>query len=246
MAELVADTIRVAHGSHVVVGDLTVRAARGQFVAIMGQSGAGKSTLLRALAGLTTCQGRVNVHGVDPAAAPRSETAKLLSYLPQHVGNEFPFRVWELVSLGRRAHTESETARQDAARRALLDVGLEALAERTWPTLSGGEQKRVMLAQAICQDAPWMLLDEPTSALDAAHTKQVMALLRARADRGLGVIAVTHDVFWAKRYATHAWLMHDGHLIAAGTTNEALTPSHLAATLQLAFTLTGSGDLVPQ
>lgn len=240
---LEAIDISVIRSGRPILDQVSIRLQTGRVSVILGPNGAGKSTLLRVLSGtLLPESGDVRLDDRPLASFPPRELARRRGVLAQQSFLQFDYSVSEVVILGRIPHLsgwESE-ADHDAARRALAAVGLESLAHRRYPTLSGGEKQRVHLARVLAQldvfpgrpakheaDTPtcWLLLDEPTSALDLRHQHAVLAHAHqlARAT-GLGVCAVLHDINLALRYADHITLLDQGCLAAAGPTREALTP----------------------
>ena len=228
-----------APASHkLVVRDVTARAAEGALIVIVGPNGAGKTTLLRAIAGLIApIRGSIRVAGLDPATAPRRQLAQTLAYLPQHYELAFPFAVEEVVLLGRYAQQRglglADPVDLVAARDAMAACDVAHLAARRFDELSGGEARRVILAQALCQGARCLLLDEPTAGLDPAHGRAIFALLRARCDAGAAAIVVTHDLDLAIRYASELWLVAGGTLAAHGTPAEVLTAEATRAAFDL-------------
>jgi ABC-type cobalamin/Fe3+-siderophores transport system ATPase subunit len=219
--------VAIALGGRDVVAGASCEVDAGQLVVIVGPNGAGKTTLLRGLAGLIAPRtGRVRIYGRDPAQVARRVIARDLAYLPQHYDLAFPFAVEEVVLLGRYASQHglglASTADLAAAHAAMVACDVVELARRRFDELSGGEARRVIVAQAICQGARTLLLDEPTSGLDPAHARAVFATLRAHADAGRAAVVVTHDLDLALRHAGTMWLVADGHLAARGTPADVL------------------------
>ena len=170
--------------------------------------------------------GKVAVMGHDPAKAARRVIARELAYLPQQYELAFPFLAEEVVLLGRYANqrglglpSEADLA---AAHAAMKACDVDALATRRFDELSGGEARRVILAQAVCQGAKCLLLDEPTAGLDPAHARSVFEMLRAQCDAGSAAVVVTHDLDLALRHGRTMWLVADGRLAARGTPAEVL------------------------
>src|SRR6185295_10912175 len=215
MAWLELVDVSVALGGRDVVRGVSVEAGAGELVVIVGPNGAGKTTLLRAIAGLVPPRaGAVRVMGRDPARTARRTIARDLAYLPQHYELAFPFAVEEVVLLGRYASQRglgiARAADLAAAREAMAACDVAELAARRFDELSGGEARRVIVAQALCQGARCLLLDEPTAGLDPAHARAIFAMLRAQCDAGAAAIAVTHDLDLALRHGGAMWLIDDG------------------------------------
>jgi iron complex transport system ATP-binding protein len=226
MSWLTLQDVTVALGSRDVVRGVSAEVSEGDFIVVIGPNGAGKTTLLRALAGLVPVRGAVRVMGADPARSARKTTARDLAYLPQQYELAFPFAVQEVVLLGRYAQQSGMGIPTDAdltaARDAMTATDVTALADRRFDELSGGEARRVIIAQALCQGARCLLLDEPTAGLDPAHARAVFAMLRAQCDQGKAAIVVTHDIDLALRYGRTMWLVAGGHLAARGAPADVL------------------------
>src|SRR5690349_13825853 len=165
--------------------------------------------------------------------------ARELAYLPQRVELAFPFAVEEVVLLGRYAHQRglglASEADLAAARDAMRACDVEALAARSFDELSGGEARRVMLAQAMCQGATVLLLDEPTAGLDPAHARAVFAMVRARCDAGASAVIVTHDLDLALRHAGAMWLVAGGQIAARGAPADVLAAPATRDAFELAI-----------
>jgi iron complex transport system ATP-binding protein len=221
------DDLGVALGGRDIVAGVGARVTAGELVAILGPNGAGKTTLLRLIAGLLApTRGRVLVGGVDPARTDRRALARQLAYVPQRYELAFPFTALEVVLIGRYPHHRGpgldSAADVAAARAAMTRFDLDGLDDRRFDQLSGGEQRRVLLAQAACQGANSLLLDEPTAALDPAHARAVFTGLRAQVDEGATAVVVTHDLNLAARFATALWVLDRGRLTARGRPAEVL------------------------
>ena len=218
-----ARSVTVRYGRRVAVDAVTLDAAPGEVLAILGANGSGKSSLLRALAGVQTCQGTLAWNG---QAAPGSEPGSGIGYMPQDNALRAALTAFEVVLLGRLRSLTFRVGERDlaAARAALAELGVADLAPRRIGELSGGQRQLVFLAQVLAADPKVLLLDEPTSALDIAHQLQVLGLLRdATARRGLTTVAVLHDLNAAARFADRIALMRAGRLVGLGRPAEVLT-----------------------
>jgi iron complex transport system ATP-binding protein len=224
-----------------VLGGVDLSIGPGQLACVVGANGAGKTTLLRIIGGLLApTAGEARVFGLDPARTPRRQLARRLSYLPQTYRLVFPYRVSEVVLMGRYAHRggallglEREDD-LDAAQDAMERCDAALLADRRFDELSGGEQRRVLLAQAFCQGAELILLDEPTASLDPAHALAVFHALAAERDRrGATSVVVTHDLNLAARAADRLLLLHGGRITADGPPAEVLRSPAAAAAFEL-------------
>jgi iron complex transport system ATP-binding protein len=215
-------------GPAVLLEHVDLRAERGELLAIGGPNGAGKSTLLKLLAGdLDPTEGEVLVDGRPLRAYRARELARRRSVLPQQTVLQFAFTAAEVVELGRspfrgRFGGPNPDDRR-AVEKALARVEASPFAERSFPTLSAGEQARVSLARVLAQEAELVLLDEPTAALDLRHQELVMSLASALAEEGHAVVAVIHDLNLAARHADRVALLGDGRLAAHGAPWDVLT-----------------------
>jgi iron complex transport system ATP-binding protein len=238
MAWIELADVTIALGERDVVRGVSAQVGERDLVVIVGPNGAGKTTLLRAIAGLVPPRsGAIRVCGHDPLRAPRKTIARDLAYLPQHYELAFPFAVEEVVLLGRYARQRGLGIASDddlaAARAAMLACDVAGLATRRFDELSGGEARRVILAQALCQGARCLLLDEPTSGLDPAHARGIFVMLRAQCAAGAAAIVVTHDLDLALRHGATMWLLADGQLAARGTPAQVLASAETRAAFGL-------------
>jgi iron complex transport system ATP-binding protein len=212
--------------------DLTVEP--GQLWALLGPNGAGKSTLAKVCLGLVpSSAGEVKVGGMNAMTTSRSLLAKAAAWVPQESagGQALQFTGLELALMGVEPRLAAfglpSKSDADEARKLLEWLTVGALADRRLNEASGGERRLVWLARALLQKPKLLVLDEPTAFLDVKHQLIVMAELKKRVGEGLAVLAVLHDVNQAVTYATHAALLRDGRVMAAGPVGEVLQPAKL-------------------
>jgi iron complex transport system ATP-binding protein len=215
------DAVSVRLGQTQALDGVGGALASGEWVALIGPNGAGKSTLLRAIAGLVRYSGSIELGGDEVSRLGRREVARRLAFVPQAPLLPIGMRVDEYVLLGRTAHLgpfgyESQ-ADLEAAGRALARLDLGALSRRRLQTLSGGEQQRAVLARALVQAAPVLLLDEPTTSLDIGRQQQALELVAAlREQSELTVVSAMHDITLAAQYADRLVLLAGGRIVADG------------------------------
>ena len=195
-----------------LVNSLHFEALSGEFLAILGPNGVGKSLALHTLAGLRPAEvGEVRINNVPLSSVPRQQLALILTLMPQYTEDFFPATVFDTVMIGRHPHIdrfqwESDKDRE-AGLKALTQVDLIDFAGRDVLTLSGGERRRLAVAQILTQEPKFYLLDEPTNHLDPQHQLDVLKLFRKKADDGKTIITSLHDINMAARFADRCLLM---------------------------------------
>jgi iron complex transport system ATP-binding protein len=233
VSAIALEGVTVRLGGRPVVDDVSATVEAGEWVALLGPNGAGKTSLLRAIAGLLPSEGTVVIDGRSAASLDRRERARHLAVVPQEPETPPWLTVAEYVLLGRTPHlgplAREGAADREAAWRALERLDLEAFVDRPLGTLSGGERQRAVVARALAQEAPVVLLDEPTAALDIGHQQQALELLDAlRATDGLTLLAAMHDLTMAAQYADRVLLLAAGRIVADGPPAAVLTEAALA------------------
>ncbi|WP_439572950.1 ABC transporter ATP-binding protein [Phreatobacter sp.] len=228
MSALVLQDVCVRLGSREVVSGIDATFPSGALVAILGPNGAGKTTLVRAIAGLVPHAGRIDLDGRSLSAFSAPARARLTGYLPQGHVAHWPLAARDIVSLGLYAQGARDPSRLTAEQTAAVDAAMRltgtlAFAERPVTELSGGERARVALARVIAGQPPVILADEPTASLDPHYQLDMMSLLRAEADRGRLVVAVTHDLTLAARHADLVMVLAGGRVAALGPPGATLT-----------------------
>lgn len=238
MSTLALSDVSVAYGRtrrdrREVVAAFTDVTASGEWLGIIGPNGAGKSSLLRAIAGLVDHGGSISVDGQSLTALSDRDRAALVAYVPQEPLIPADMTTVEYVLLGRTPYISyfGSESREDL--QIVADVierlHLEPFADRLLGALSGGERQRIVLARALAQQAPVLLLDEPTSALDIGHQQQALELVtELRRQDGLTVISALHDLTLAAAYTDRLTMLDDGHVVAAGSAAEVLTAQRLS------------------
>lgn len=217
------------------VQDITFQFDPGEFLGIVGPNSAGKSTLLRLLSKVVApAQGRILIAGQDLAATSRLHLARQVAVVPQEFQVAFPFRVAEVVLMGRFPHAAggpwAGPRDQAVARAALEATDLATLAGRRLDELSGGERQLVSIARALAQEAPILLLDEPTAHLDLRHQVAVLDVLLAHHRRVQGVtLLISHDLNLAAEHCDRILLLARGRIQTLGRPEEVITPRHLEA-----------------
>jgi iron complex transport system ATP-binding protein len=227
--------LTVGYPGLTVLRELDLRVEPGEVLAVVGPNGVGKSTLVRAASGaLRPLAGSVEIDGRRLHELPPAQRARMVSVVPQASNLPPAFTALDVVILGRTPYlgwlgSESEQDRRLAAE-AMAHTETEALAHRQVGELSGGEQQRLLIARALAQGAPVMLLDEPTAHLDLRHQDRVLKLVRRLTrEQGLSVLLALHDLNLVARFADRVALLSDGRVRKIGQPYEVLTPEELAA-----------------
>jgi iron complex transport system ATP-binding protein len=231
-AVAIAD-VSVFYNGRCAVAGVDLDVGSGEWVVLVGPNGAGKSSLLRAVTGTVEYEGRILFDGNDRRGLGRRQSARQVALVPQNPVLPPGMRCREYVLLGRNPHMGYWDMEKVQDRRASLEalrrLSAEDLADRVLGSLSGGERQRIVLARAIAQEAPVLLLDEPTTGLDIGHQQQVLDLVEdLRREEGITVLGALHDLTMAAQYADRLALMDEGRLVAQGDGSEILTPERLA------------------
>jgi iron complex transport system ATP-binding protein len=231
--------ISASYGANKVLLNIDLELASGEVLGLIGPNGSGKTSLIRVIsAGLNTQTGSVLIDGRDLHSLSDTERARLIAVVPQSAQLPPAFTVWECASLGRTPHL-SWLGRMGPRDEAHVEYALKST--ETWPLkdhrvgeLSGGEQQRVLLARALAQDCPALLLDEPTAHLDLRHQIALLELVHKLAhENKLAVLIAMHDLNHAAMYADRVTLLVDGRVRAVGTPNEVLTAELLQNAYQV-------------
>jgi cobalamin transport system ATP-binding protein len=224
--------VSVAYNGTRVLRNLTLDVRSGSWVCLIGPNGSGKTTALRAIAGIVGHTGTIRLHDTARDRLPRRELARRVAMVPQIPVIPQGMAVFDYVLMGRTPYisylgTESRDDIEIVGS-VLEQLDLEALAVRALRSLSGGELQRAILARALVQEAPVLLLDEPTTGLDVGHQQQVLELVDGlRAVRGLTVISSMHDLTVAGQFADHIVLLSGGRAVAAGDARSVLTEERI-------------------
>ena len=225
--------LTVAYRGRPVVADVDVRISRGERVALVGPNGAGKSTLLRAITGVTPpTAGEVRLAGEPIGSLSPAAIARRIAVVPQQATLPFATRVEEVVALGRIPHEDpirgARPADRAAVAAAIERVGLGHLLGRDARELSLGERQLVLIALAVAQAAPLLILDEPTVHLDLRHQVETMELLVDLNERdGTTILAVLHDLGLAALFFPRVVVLDGGRLVADGVPSAVLTPARI-------------------
>ena len=223
-----------SYGDHAVLHDVSFSAHKGEFLSILGPNGVGKSTLFRCVLGLLSgYTGQVLVDGVDSRSFSVREAAKHIAYIPQSSHPVFNYSVFDIVLMGRTAGLSTfrspKKADVEKCRWALDKIGISHLEDRCFHRLSGGEQQLVLIARALTQDAPILMLDEPTANLDFGNQLLVLEQAKNLAAEGYTVIQTTHHPEQSYMFSHRILAIQGGRVLADGKPEEVLTKENIHA-----------------
>lgn len=231
--------------------DLSLRIDDGEFCALMGPNGSGKTTLLKCISGLLPlADGNIRINGQALNDYSSRDLAKTVAYVPQHQDIIFDISVYDLVMMGRNPYQKRWqvfNSEDDIIVREMLEkCHLTELKERMLSELSGGELQRSLVARAMAQQTPIMLLDEPLSNLDVAHKFEIMDILRKlNCEENVLILLIVHDFPLALEYATQAILLNEGQLVQHDIISAVLSPENIRKCFGLGaeFEITTSGHI---
>lgn len=224
-----SENVSLRFRDNIILSDVSLSIAAGEFFVIIGPNGAGKTSLLKVLSGLQKpLQGKVVIKNKDLSRYGRRSLAQIMAIVPQHIEVGFPFSVTDAVVMGRSPHLGilGLEGKNDfhIAEEAMRFTEVSHLAERKLFQLSGGELQRVIIARAICQQPEIILLDEPTTALDPAHQLKIMDLMeKFRMEQGTTIVMVSHDLNLASMYGDRLLLLKEGKVVKTGAPGSVLT-----------------------
>ncbi len=240
MSSLALEKVGFAYpGREGVLQGISASACAPEIIAILGPNGAGKSTLLDVIAGQKMPgSGRCLLDGRDSTSMGREELCRIVAHVPQTIPADVAFTVEEVVLTGRIPYgrglyeTDEDYTAMEAA---IAQTRLEAFRRRRFSALSGGEKQRVLVAAALCQCAPILLLDEPSAHLDPENEAALWELLISLRESGRLMLVVTHHLALAAQNADRIWLLEKGKIVADGAPCDAMRPADLERVFRVPF-----------
>lgn len=223
--EIIIKNVSFSHKKVNILKNIDMKINNGEFIGIVGCNGSGKSTLLKCIYKvLNVTDGEIFVDDKEINDYSRREFAKKIAVVTQHNNYQFDFSVKDIVLMGRAPYKkalENDTKQDlEILEKALYDVGITHLIDRKYSTLSGGEQKRVVLARALVQETDCIILDEPTNHLDVTHQYKIMELLK---NIGKTTVVAIHDLNIAARFCDRVYVLKKGEIAGIGTPKELFT-----------------------
>lgn len=233
MVELSLESLSTGYRGHIVGQNLSFTVAAGEVTCLLGANGCGKTTLLKTLLGLLPpLAGTVWLGQQRLSDVSAKQLAQWVGYVPQAQSDLFPYTALEMVLMGRTAHVSWLSTPGPKDRAIALDclrqLGIEHLAQRRYPQLSGGERQLVLIARALAQQPQLLIMDEPTASLDFGNQIRVLAVIERLKAQGLAILLTTHQPEHAHRVADRVVLLHQGQILANGPKEAALSAVHLA------------------
>lgn len=228
-------------GNVPILNSITGNLVEGKIYGIIGPNGSGKTSLIRHLMHLLSVEKeKIHLNEKDINQYCRKELAKNISFVPQNTQIDVDFTVWDVIAMGRMPYQKRfETLKSqdcELIKEAMSITNTVHLKDKQYKFLSGGEAQRVLVARAIAQDTPWIILDEPVSHLDIKHQYEIMESLKKRnQDKGTTVVTILHDLNLTARYCEEVILMKHGAIVAQGAVNQVMTSELLSEVFEIPF-----------
>ncbi len=235
------------YGKQNVVEDISIKLESGEILCLLGPNGVGKTTLFKTILGFLKLRGgEILINGENVQTWPRRRLAKALGYVPQAHTPPFPFKVIDVVVMGRTAHLGIASSPSQAdmaiAEEALEILNVSFLRDRIYTEISGGERQMVLIARALAQQPELLVMDEPTSNLDFGNQIRVLEQINRLSQRGLGVIMTSHFPDHAFLCSTKVALMQRNNIFSVGGANEVITEENLKAAYGINVKITNTAN----
>ena len=231
---------------HLILDDISFTLEGSGIFCILGQNGTGKSTLLKCLIGEEKASGEVVLDGKNYEYYSERETARKIAYLPQNHVPTFPFRVMDVVMMGRSAHMRYFASPGEAEERIALDnlkfLGIEHLKDKPYTNISGGERQLVLIAAALTQQPEFLIMDEPTSHLDFGNTHKFLDLVFKLHEQNMGILMTTHFPDQALYLNANTLILKDGHLASVGKAQDVITEESMSSLYGMPVHIGNIGD----
>jgi iron complex transport system ATP-binding protein len=231
---LAVERVRFGYGrGPLVLDDVSFALDAGDVLWLLGPNGSGKTTLLRCVLGLhSPTAGAIRIGGRDVSALEPAELARAMAYVPQSSPAVFPFAAFDVVLMGRspylRFMASPTSADRALTRAAMIELGIEDLAERRFDELSGGERQMVLIARALAQGSRLLVMDEPCAGLDYGNQVRILTTIRTLARQGYGIVLSSHVADHALLIGNRVALLRGGRLRGPGSPREVITAAALS------------------
>ena len=234
MSHAVIEThsLTYGHPGRTLGRDINLDVNAGEVLCVLGPNGGGKTTLFRTLLGLLPPHcGRISLRGKSLRDCTPAERARVMAYVPQAGNSYFAFIVRDVVLMGRTAHlglfARPGAKDIDAAEAAMTELNITHLADKSFTQISGGERQLTLIARALAQESPLLIMDEPTASLDFGNQSLILNEIRRLKASGRSVLFCTHDPDHALQCADRALLLHRGNVLALGSPRQIVTAANL-------------------
>jgi iron complex transport system ATP-binding protein len=227
------ENVSAGYGSEEILHNVSLSVKEGEFLSLLGANGEGKTTLLKVLCGLKKSKtGKVYINGKAVGEISPKRLAEIVAYVPQNHQPGMAFTVLDMTLFGcihrQKAFSNPRRRDYDSAFQSLKELGIEHLASKNYTALSGGEQRLVLLARALTQNARFIVLDEPVSNLDLGNQIRVLQVLHKFSLKGIGVIMTSHFPEHCLWLNTRTAILHEGEIVADDFASEVITGSRLS------------------
>ncbi|MCR3760477.1 ABC transporter ATP-binding protein [Clostridium felsineum] len=227
-------TLSCGYKENLIVNQISLKIISGEIVCLLGPNGVGKTTLFKTILGfLKSKNGEILLDGEDITKFSREKLAKLIAYVPQAHTPPFPFKVIDVVIMGRTAHLKTFEAPKkidyEIAEKALEDLNIEYLKDKSYTNISGGERQLVLIARALTQEPKLLVMDEPTSNLDFGNQIRVLAQIKRLSEKGLGVLMTSHSPDHVFLCSSKVVLLQRDNKFTVGTIDEVMTEENLSS-----------------
>jgi iron complex transport system ATP-binding protein len=237
-ARIQAENIEFSYSrdmTRAIFRNVSLEVRSGEIFCLLGPNGIGKSTLLKCLGNLLHIQrGRIRLNGQDVSGLKLTDVAKQIGYVPQGLMSAFPFRIKDIIIMGRAPHlsllASPSRADMEIAYRAMETVGVVHLADRACNSVSGGEWQLTLIARALVQEPQILLLDEPTSHLDMGNQMKILQVIKDLADAGMTIVMASHFPDHAFLVSSVVAILNDGRIAHMGSPDKVITEENMRTT----------------
>lgn len=245
-----AENICVSVKEKHIIKDISFSLEKGDFCCVVGVNSSGKSTLLKTLCRtISATSGDVFIEEENINSFSVRNLAKKVSVVFQSTDIDLDFSALQIVLMGRMPYQKilQQDRKEDllVAEEAMKRTNTWKLKDRAFPTLSGGEKQRVMIARSLCQNTPIMLLDEPIASLDVKHQFEIMELLKEiNKENGVSIFMILHDLSLALQYSNKILAMKDGKMKYFGETNEVLNKENIEELFEVKAEIINNNNII--
>ncbi len=235
------ENLYFSYNDKYILKDINLQFKRGNIYALLGRNGSGKTTLIKLILGLINYNyGIITIEGKSTKEILPKELSKVISYVPQYEEAIYGIKVIELVVMGRNPYLnlfdKPSYKEYELAEKALENLGVGHLMQKSYSQISGGERQLVLIARALVQNTKFILMDEPISNLDIKNQHEVLKKIKSIAEGfNIGVVISLHDPNLAMRYCHEGILLKEGKVVNFGEIQEVLNPNTLAAIYDMNF-----------